>query len=125
VLPLPEVTWLTLLDHQVAQKAEQASAGDKWQEHGLVFPARFGNPMEPRNLNRHFDGLRTRAGLSDIRLHDLRHTMVTLLLDLGVAPHLVQAIARHADVDITLKIYAHTKLDAMREGLKRLDDYLD
>jgi integrase len=81
--------------------------------------------MEPRNLNRHFDGLRARAGLPGIRLHDLRHTMVTLLLDLGVPPHLVQAIARHADVDITLKIYAHTNLDAMREGLKRLDDYLD
>jgi hypothetical protein len=28
-------------------------------------------------------------------------------------------------VDITLKIYAHTNLDAMREGLKRLDDRLD
>ncbi|WP_240942519.1 hypothetical protein [Planosporangium thailandense] len=51
--------------------------------------------------------------------------MVTLLLDLGVPPHLVQAIARHADVDITLKIYAHTNLDARREGLKRLDDHLD
>jgi integrase len=81
--------------------------------------------MEPRNLNRHFDGLRTRAGLPGIRLHDLRHTMVTPLLDLGVPPHLVQAIARHADVDITLKIYAHTNLDAMRAGPKRLDDYLD
>jgi integrase len=81
--------------------------------------------MEPCNLNRHFDGLRTRAGLPGIRLHDLRHTMVTQLLDLGAPPHLVQAIARHADVDITLKIYAHTNLDAMRAGLKRLDDYLD
>jgi hypothetical protein len=37
----------------------------------------------------------------------------------------VQAIARHAHVDITLKIYAHANLDAMREALKRLDDQLD
>jgi hypothetical protein len=35
------------------------------------------------------------------------HTMVTLLLELGVPPHVVQAIARHAHVDITLKIYTH------------------
>jgi integrase len=125
VLPLPEVTWLTLLDHQERQKAERARVGDRWRDHGLVFPSEVGTPMEPRNLNRHFDGLRRRAGLPDVRLHDLRHTMVTLLLDLGVPPHLVQAIARHADVDITLKIYAHTNLDAMREGLKRLDDRLD
>ena len=32
-------------------------------------------------------------------------------------PHLVQAIARHADVDITLKIYAHTNLDVMRASV--------
>lgn len=27
--------------------------------------------------------------------------------------HVVQAIARHADIDVTLTIYAHTNLDAM------------
>jgi len=27
-------------------------------------------------------------------------------------------------VDITLKIYAHTNLDAMRAAVKRLDDHL-
>jgi hypothetical protein len=68
--------------------------------------------------------------------------MVTLLLNLGVPPHLVQAIARHAHdpieqrhrvrghrsadhVDITLKIYPHTNLDAMRAAVERLDDELD
>lgn len=48
---------------------------------------------------------------------------VTLLLELGVPPH-VQALARYADVDITFKIYAHTNLDAMREAVKRLNDLL-
>ncbi|GAA4567856.1 hypothetical protein GCM10023176_21050 [Micromonospora coerulea] len=124
-MPLPEVTWLTLLDHQKRQKIEREVAGKNWTEHGLVFPSQLGTPMEPCNLNRHFAGLRERAGLPDIRLHDLRHTMVTLLLDLGVSPHLVQAIARHAHVDITLKIYAHTNLEAMRAAVKRLDDELD
>ncbi|MGI5237007.1 tyrosine-type recombinase/integrase [Dactylosporangium sp. CA-139066] len=125
LLPLPELTWLTLLDHQQRQQAERERMGERWQDHDLVFPSEVGTPMEPRNLNRHFEGVRARAGLPGVRLHDLRHTMVTLLLELGVPPHLVQAIARHADVDITLKIYAHTNLDAMREGMKRLDDRLD
>ncbi|WP_426506705.1 tyrosine-type recombinase/integrase [Dactylosporangium sp. McL0621] len=125
LLPLPELTWVTLLDHQQRQRDEQQRIGERWQDHDLVFPSEVGTPMEPRNLNRHFEGLRARAGLPGVRLHDLRHTMVTLLLEQGVPPHLVQAIARHADVDITLKIYAHTNLDAMREGMKRLDDHLD
>ncbi|HWN25363.1 MAG TPA: tyrosine-type recombinase/integrase, partial [Actinomycetospora sp.] len=76
----------------------------------------LGTPMEPRNLDRQFEGLRVAAGLPDVRLHDLRHTVVSLLLDLGTPPHVVQAIARHAHVDITMAIYAHTNLDAVRQA---------
>lgn len=73
--------------------------------------------MEPRSLNQHFEGIRSRAGLPPVRLHDFRHTVVSLLLELGTPPHVVQQIARHADVDVTLSIYAHTNLAAMREAL--------
>ncbi|MEU1762141.1 tyrosine-type recombinase/integrase [Micromonospora sp. NPDC005257] len=52
-------------------------------------------------------------------MHDLRHTVVSLLMELGVPPHVVQAIARHADVKITLKVYSHANLDAMRQALGR------
>jgi integrase len=85
---------------------ERTRLAEIWQEHGLVFPSEIGTPMEPRNLNRQFARLRIAAGLPDIRLHDLRHTVVSLLMDLGVPPHIVQAIARPSDVKITLKIYA-------------------
>lgn len=34
---------------------------------------------------------------------------------------MVQAIARHADLDVTLTIYAHTNLDAMREALDSIE----
>jgi integrase len=54
-------------------------------------------------------------------LHDLRHTVVSLLMELGVPPHVVQAIARHADGKITFKVYSHANLDAMRQALGKLD----
>jgi integrase len=121
-VPLPKTTRRELLAHRDRQGKERIEAGeDVWQEHGLVFPTSVGTPVEPRSLNRHFDGIRTRAGLPGVRLHDLRHTVVTLLLELGTPPHVVQAIARHADLDVTLSIYAHTNLDAMREALDRID----
>lgn len=68
--------------------------------------------------------LRSIAGRPDVRLHDLRHTVVSLLMELGVPPHVVQAIARHADVKITLKIYSHANLDVMRQALGKLDGRL-
>ncbi|SCL16775.1 Site-specific recombinase XerD [Micromonospora nigra] len=124
VLPLPDWTWLALLDHQERQGRERKRLAEIWQEHGLVFPSEVGTPMEPRNLNRHFAGLREKAGCPDVRLHDLRHTVVSLLMELGVPPHVVQAIARHADVKITLKVYSHANLDVMRQALGKLDDRL-
>ncbi|MFY1703555.1 tyrosine-type recombinase/integrase [Micromonospora sp. WMMA1923] len=124
VLPLPDWTWLVLLDHQERQRRERARLAEVWQEHGLVFPSEVGTPMEPRNLNRHFAALRERAGCPDVRLHDLRHTVVSLLMELGVPPHVVQAIARHADVKLTLKVYSHANLDAMRQALGKLDGRL-
>ncbi|GAB1645781.1 hypothetical protein KRMM14A1259_62040 [Krasilnikovia sp. MM14-A1259] len=90
----------------------------------MVFPSELGTPMEPRNPNRHFARLRTTAGLPGIRLHDFRHTVVSMLMELGVPPHVVQAIARHADVKITLKIYSHANPDAMRQTLGKLDGRL-
>jgi integrase len=51
-------------------------------------------------------------------------TVVSVLMDLGVPPNVVQAIARHSDVKITLQIYAHTNLKAMRKALNKLDGWL-
>jgi integrase len=124
VLPLPEITRATLERHRDLQDKERVDLDDAWQEYGLVFPSEVGTPMEPRNLSRHFASLRTKAGLDGIRLYDLRHTVVSVLMDLGVPPHTVQAIARHSDVKITLKIYAHSNLKAMREALEKIDGWL-
>lgn len=46
---------------------------------------------------------------------------MSLLLELGTPPHVVQAIARHADLDVTWGIYALTNLDAMREALDKIE----
>jgi integrase len=106
--------------HRRRQDEERAAA-HRWEDHDLVFPSTIGTPTEPRNVNRHFALLRERAGMPDKRLHDLRHTVTSLLLDLGTPPHVVQAIARHAHIDVTMAIYAHTNLDAMRQALDAIE----
>jgi hypothetical protein len=47
--------------------------------------------------------------------------VVSLLLELGTPPHVVRAIAPHADVDVTMAICAHTNRDVMREALEKID----
>ena len=56
---------------------------------------------------REFRSISLRAGLRQIRLHDLRHTHASLLLLDGVPIHVVSRRLGHADVAITIKIYGH------------------
>lgn len=121
VIPLPKLTRAVLLEHQEQQAKMRADAGELWTDRDLVFTTSIGTPIEPRSLNTHWEGIRGQAGLPGVRLHDLRHTVVSLLLELGTPPHVVQAIARHADLDVTMRIYAHTNLDTMREALDKID----
>jgi len=55
-----------------------------------------------------------------MRFHDCRHTTITLLLQLGVAPQFVQRIARHANIRTTLETYGHLNIDDLRAPLETL-----
>jgi integrase len=123
-IPLPELCVQALKDHRERQKTERAQAGTDWQEHGLIFPSRIGTPMEPDNLRRSWGRIRTAVGLAEVRLHDTRHTCVSLLLALGVPPHVVREIVGHSDIEVTMTIYAHASLDEKRAALKKLGDAL-
>jgi integrase len=66
-----------------------------------------------------------RAGVRRVRLHDLRHTCVTLLLQLGVPPRVVMEIVGHSTLDMTMRVYGHVSLDAQRTALGQLGTLLD
>jgi len=77
--------------HKKTQTEERSRANGLWQEKGLIFPSTVGTPMNPDNLvYRSFKPLLRRAGLRDIRFHDLRHTFATLMLSNGEHPKIVQ-----------------------------------
>ena len=79
--------------------AERPKAGSLWEDHGLVFATHGGRPLDSRNAVRTpFKPLLKRAGLPDLRFHDLRHPCATLLLSRGHHPKLVQGLLGHASV---------------------------
>lgn len=98
----------TLRRHHERQFEESTRLADEWRDYGLVFATTVGTPIHPRSLTgRSFKPLLKRAGLPDIRFHDLRHTCATLLLSGGVHPKLVQELLGHATIAITLDTYSH------------------
>lgn len=123
-VPLIGLCIEALADHREHQKEEARQAGKNWRQTGYVFTTVIGTPLEPDNLRRSWYPLRDAVGLPGTRFHDLRHSCVTLLLDLGVPPHIVRDIVGHADIGVTMTIYAHASLEEKRAALKRLDDRL-
>ncbi len=49
---------------------------------------------------------------------------MTLLLDAGAPPHIVQAIAGHSGIEVTMTIYAHAAQEEQRKALAGLGERL-
>src|SRR5262249_51546306 len=83
-LPLPRALVELLRGHRAIQTGDRAAAGGSWQDSGHVFTTSLGTPIEPRNVNRHFESWCELTGVRRIRFHDLRHSCASLLYALGV-----------------------------------------
>jgi integrase len=95
------------------------------QDAEWVFPTSVGTSMSVHNLhNRSWKPLLKRAGLPNIRFHDLRHTCATLLLTKAVHPKVVQELLGHASIQITLDTYSHLLPDMGNIAANAMDDAL-
>jgi integrase len=73
-----------------------------------VFCSLTGGTMSAQNLRkRTFKPILARAGLPDIRFHDLRHTHASTLLSKGKSIKAVSRRLGHSNVTTTLHTYAH------------------
>jgi integrase len=105
---LPGAALSALKKHRQAQLEERMRLAGLFVDHGLVFASRVGTPVSRQDLvTRSFKPLLKRAGLPDVRFHDLRHTCATLLLGRGVHAKLVQELLGHSTISVTLDTYSH------------------
>jgi integrase len=91
----------------------------------LMFCTGSGRSINPSNLrNRSWKRLIGCAGLPpSTRLHDIRHSTATLLLSRGVPVKVVSEMLGHADVGITLSVYAHVLPDMQDEAARTIDSF--
>lgn len=84
---------------------------------------RAGTPLEPRNIVRAFKALLARAGLPDIRFHDLRHSCASLLVAAGHHPRVIMEALGHSQIAVTMDTYAHVyrgSLSAVADTMEEL-----
>jgi integrase len=83
--------------HRAHQAAERLSWGAHYTDSGLVVTTEDGRQFHPETLSALFVRQAKRAGLPPIRLHDLRHSVASILLARGVHPKVVSEMLGHAN----------------------------
>ena len=83
---------------QVLKSLEQITGGSPW-----VLPSRSepAAPLSKHALEGAWHAIRRAAGLEDVRLHDLRHTVGTYAGQSGANAFLVRDLLRHKNLSVT------------------------
>jgi integrase len=116
---LPALVVDLLSQHKIKQLQVKQEAGEEWQEHDLVFSTSLGTPLNPSKVVDRFKFLLKKAGLPNIRFHDLRHSAATILLKMGIHPKVVQELLGHNQISMTMDIYSHVMPTMHKEAMDR------
>jgi integrase len=114
-------TIAVLKRHHRKQQTLRTKAGERAlraQDH--VFTRADGELLRPTWLTKRFVKLGKDADLARIRLHDLRHTHASHLLEAGGNYKAVQERLGHADPVFTIDTYVHLMPTIQAEGVKSL-----
>ena len=127
VVALPDELVVMLREHRRDQAAERLAAGTAWRrmahpeggEADLVFRQVDGAPIDPRQDWQEWQDILTAAGVKGSRVHAMRHTAATLLIDNGVDIAVIQEVLGHADIRTT-RGYATVRTEATRGAARKI-----
>ena len=88
-----------------------------------IFHNQAGNLINSHNWrSRVFNNALDKAELRHVRIHDLRHTFASLLLQAGESMMYVRDQLGHSSIKVTVDIYGHLVPGGNKEAVDRLDD---
>ena len=95
--------------------------GTGFQNLNFVIRQEDGSPLQPDSMTQKWRRFLLQNNLPSIRLHDLRHSNETALIQAGVNPRVVQQRLGHSDVNITLNTYTHVLPEMDIDAAEKLD----
>ena len=104
-------------------KGVLAEARARQEEAGLrtafVFPSTRDHSRGFESIDPFWYGLRARAGIPDVRLHDLRHSFASDAVRKGIPLPVVAKLLGHSDIKMTMR-YTHAGRDEVEESAERI-----
>ena len=83
----------------------------------------FINPITkkpPKEIKRAWNTAKKKAGIKNLRFHDLRHTVATRLVNAGVPLPTVKKVMTHSDIATTMR-YVHTPTEELFKAMDVLN----
>jgi len=95
--------------------------GIPFSEAHLVFGHLDETPRTPSTVTQQFKRIASRAGLSEVRLHDLRHTHASLMLQQGTDIKTISTRLGHSSVAFTMDTYAHLLPGMQKAAMEKFE----
>lgn len=123
---LPDNVCYMLKRFRLWQKVRDIRFGTHYSTSSWVLSNPQGKPRSPSSFSGHdFKQLLDLAGIDrKFRIHDMRHTHATWLLEAGVNIKVVSERLGHSSIRITLDTYAHVLQTMQQEAVDTLNDIL-
>lgn len=80
----------------------------------MMLGANFGRDVWKKSLGA--------AELGHVRVHDLRHTCASLMIQVGAHPKAIQLHLGHASIEVTMNLYGHLFPDHMEAEAAKVDE---
>lgn len=87
-----------------------------------VFLNHNGTPLKPAYWWWRWNAIRSAAGWSEMRFHDLRHVAASLMAMAGVHPSVMQERMGHSRPEMTLGVYSHVNASQQVVAAKAVED---
>jgi integrase len=89
----------------------------------FIFQNETGGLIDPDNWRRRiFNAILKKAEMRKIRIHDLRHTYASLMIEANESLPYIQAQMGHSSIKVTVDVYGHLIKGGNKAAVDRLDD---
>ncbi len=104
--------------------SDKEELGSQFTDSNLVIRQPNGKPFQPDSWSQKWIRFTSCHGLKHIKFHALRHSCTSIMLQTGVSPKVMQERLGHADISMTMNVYAHTAPAMNKAAGEKIDEMI-
>ena len=117
---IPESCSRILYELKIQQASDKRHSQGVWLDSGFVFTDKYGKNISLYAPTRICTEVKAKYGLRHLKLHGLRHTCGSLMVEHGVDPETVKTVLGHESLKTTNR-YLHPYAESMKDASEKME----